>query len=373
MAGITGQLGAGVVEAADPSLVDLLPLARPIASRGSAARIRSAHRDRPELAEAAVQGDVTQPHWGLDAATVRRLAFEVDGVLDLAGETDWTAQRRRLDAVNVVGALHGYELTRALEDAAGARKLFCYASSVHAAGGAQGRIGELPFGTHDHRTPYELSKWLGETALLRRAGRQDGPALCIARIGGLVGSSITGATHRRNSLYLLADRFGDLPLGLLPVSRAGRVDMLHRDVAAGTLLDVLRALHAEPPEEPEIVHVCAGESAPLTRVVLDALDSVDMARRRSRARPVRAPIDAVLAASEQLSRYHDVPAKWHSLLIGLRYLSLDRVFERSRLAALVPGPLPTTTIEDLVRSAFDLPAEDAEPAPGPLSLARFAG
>jgi len=370
---MTGQLGAGLVEVADPALVDLVPLTRPIATRGPAARMRSAFPDRAELAEEAVQGDVTQPHWGLEPAAIRRLAFEVDGVLDLAGETDWTARRRRLDAVNVLGAVRGYELARALQDAAGTRKLFCYASSVHAAGGAQGRLGEVPFGAHEHRTAYELSKWLGETSLLRRAEREDGPALGIARIGGLVGSSATGATHRRNSLYLLADRLDDLPLGILPVSRSGRVDMLHRDVAARLLLDVLQALHADPPEEPEIVHVCAGESAPLTRVVLDALHSVDSARRRSRARALPIPIDAVLATSEQLGRYHDVPAKWHSLLIGLRYLSLDRVFERSRLAALVPGPLPATTIEDLVRSVFELPAADAEPAPGALSLARFAG
>ena len=38
--------------------------------------------------------------------------------------------------------------------------------------------------------------------------------------------------------------------------------MLHRDVAASMLLDALARLHAEPPEKPEILHVCAGESAP---------------------------------------------------------------------------------------------------------------
>ena len=226
---------------------------------------------------------------------------------------------------------------------------------------------------HQHRTAYELSKWLGETALLQRAAREEGPALCIARIGGLVGSSVSGATHRRNSLYLLADHFDDLPLGLLPVSRGGRVDMLHRDVAAGLLLEGLQALHAAPPDDPEILHVCAGESAPLTEVVLGALESVDIAHRRARPRTVRVPTAAVLAASEQLRRYRDVPRSWHNVLIGLRYLSLDRVFERSRLAALVPGPLPTIAIEELVRSAFELPAPEALPAADSLSLARFAG
>ena len=92
---------------------------------------------------------------------------------------------------------------------------------------------------------------------------------------------MTGATSRRNSLYMLADRLEDLPLGVLPISRGGRVDMLHRDVAAGLLLDALRALHERPNEEPEIVHVCAGESAPTTEAVFRALDSVDHAHRRA--------------------------------------------------------------------------------------------
>jgi len=61
------------------------------------------------------------------------------------------------------------------------------------------------------------------------------------------------------------------------------------------------------------------------------------------------------------------------VLIGLRYLSLDRIFERSRLAALVPGPLPEVGIEALVRSAFELPAAHAVPDEGTLTLARFAG
>lgn len=373
VSGITGQLGAGLVEAGDPALVEYVPLGRPIATRGPDARLRSAYPDRPELAEAVVEGDVTKPNWGLDAATVRRLAVEVDGVLNIAGETNWTARRQQLDAVNVLGAVHGYELTRALEQAAGGRKLYCYASSIHAAGGAEGHLAEIPFGAHEHRTAYELSKWLGETALLQRAAREDGPALCIARVGGLVGSSVTGATHRRNSLYMLADRFDDLPLGLLPVSRGGRIDMLHRDVAARALLEALQALHAEPPEEAEILHVCAGESAPLTETLLSALGSVDFAHRRRRPRTFNLPIGGVLAASEQLTRYHDVPAKWHNVLIGLRYLSLDRIFERARLAALVPGPLPSIGVEALVRSAFELPAANEVPDGGTRSLARFAG
>jgi nucleoside-diphosphate-sugar epimerase len=375
VAGITGQLGAGIVETCDRALVDCLPLARPIATRGVGARLRSAFPDRPGLAEGAVEGDVTRANWGLDAATVRRLAVDVDGVLNVAGATNWAGDRRQLNAVNVIGAMRGYQLAQALGEASGSRKLYCYVSSIHAAGGAQGSLPEMPFGRHEHRTAYELSKWLGETSLLERAARDgtEGPALCIARVGGLLGNSVTGATHRRNSLYMLADRLEDLPLGLLPLSRGGRVDMLHRDVAAELLLDGLRQLHVAPPDDPEIVHVCAGESAPLTEAVFRALDSVDMAHRRRRPRTFRIPNGALLATSEQLRRYHDVPRKWNNMLIGLRYLSLDRVFERARMAALLERPLPTIAIEDMVRSAFEIPARAEAAVGGSMSLARFAG
>lgn len=375
VAGITGQLGAGIVETCDRALVDCVALARPIATRGAGARLRSAFPDRPDLADNAVEGDVTRGNWGLDAATIRRLAVDVDGVLNVAGATNWAGDRRQLNAVNVIGATHGYQLAQALGEAAGSRKLYCYASSIHAAGGAQGSLPEFPFGRHENRTAYELSKWLGETSLLERAARDagDGPALCIARVGGLVGNSVTGATRRRNSLYMLADRLEDLPLGLLPLSRGGRVDMLHRDVAAGLLLDALLQLHAAPPDAPEIVHVCAGESAPLTEAVFSALDSIDLAHRRRRPRTFRIPTGALLATSEQLRRYHDVPQRWNNMLIGLRYLSLDRIFERARLAALLPRPLPTIAIEDLVRSAFELPERHEAAVGGGTSLARFAG
>jgi nucleoside-diphosphate-sugar epimerase len=375
VAGITGQLGAGIIETCDRALVDCVPLARPISTRGAGARLRSAFPDRPELADEAVEGDVTRENWGLDPATVRRLAVDVDGVLNVAGATNWAGDRRQLNAVNVIGATRGYQLAKALGEAAGTRKLYCYASSIHAAGGAQGSLPEFPFGRHENRTAYELSKWLGETTLLERAARDDGdgPALCIARIGGLVGNSQTGATSRRNSLYMLADRLEDLPLGLLPISRGGRVDMLHRDVAASLLLDALLRLHAEPPEKPEILHVCAGESAPLTEAVFRALDSVDHAHRRRRPRTFRIPTGALLATSEQLRRYHDVPRKWNNLLIGLRYLALDRVFERPRLQALLDRPLPNISIEALVRSAFEIPERAEAQVGSETTLARFAG
>jgi thioester reductase-like protein len=372
VSGLTGQLGSGLVEAVPSELVELVPLVRPLASRDGAARLRAAFPTSPELAARVIEGDVTRPHWGLDAATIRQLAIGIDGVLNLAGETNWAAGRRELDATNVRGAVNGYELTRALEAASGARKLYCHVSSIHAAGGMTGRVPETPFEADERRTPYELSKWLGEVALLGRAERQDAPSLCIARVGGLLGSSATGVTRRRNSLYMLADRVDGLPFGILPISRSGRVDMLPRDVAARLLIDALLALHATPPEAPQIIHVCAGESAPTTDAVLRALASLDEGHRAGRLRALRVPTRGIVMATQQLPRYQHLARTWHNALIGLRYLTFERTFERSRLAALVSETLPVATIEQLIRLAFELPAPRVLPTHDDLSLARFA-
>jgi hypothetical protein len=64
VAGITGQLGAGLLEARDPML-EFVALARPLATRPPDVRLRSAYPERPDLAASAVQGDVTRPNWGL--------------------------------------------------------------------------------------------------------------------------------------------------------------------------------------------------------------------------------------------------------------------------------------------------------------------
>ena len=368
VAGMSGQLGHGLVEVAADRGVELVPLARRIGRRDAAARIGRIFRERPDLAERTIEGDVTAPFWGLSAAGVRRLAGEVDVVLDLAGETNWAAPVRRLTAVNVLGALNGQRLAAALADH-GPAPLYCYASSIHAAGAVLGHVPERPLPAGGERTAYEQSKWVAERRLLE-GGRTVPTA--IARIGGLVGNSVTGATAKRHSLYMLADRWGSMPWGLMPVARRGRVDMLPRDDAARMLLDMIERLRAAPPGEPAIAHVCAGEAAPTTEALFAAIGYVAGGRVASQ-RTLPVPARALVWGSGNLDRLRSLPAPEQNLLVGLRYLALDRVFERVRIAELVEGPLPHPSAEQLARLAFETPAEEPAPPAGDPVLARFAG
>ena len=171
VAGITGQLGAGIVESCDAELVDLVPLGAPARDAWASARLRSAFPDRADLAAEAVEGDVTaralgpgRGHAAAPGGRGRRRAQR-------RGRDQLGRRQAALHAVNVLGALRGYQLAQALGEAAGTRKLYCYASSIHAAGGAEGSLPELPFGRHEHRTAVRaLEVARRERACWRRHG-----------------------------------------------------------------------------------------------------------------------------------------------------------------------------------------------------------
>jgi nucleoside-diphosphate-sugar epimerase len=241
------------------------------------------------------------------------------------------------------------------------------------AGGRSGRIPEVAFGPDPSRTAYEHSKWLAERLLIARARALPDVPLLVARIGGLVGSSATGRTAKRNSLYALVDSSDELPGRILPLVRGARVDMLPRDRAARMLLEAVEAVAARAPAEPQLAHVCAGDSAPTIAAIVEALRWTDWPGRVAPPRPVPVPGSWVRWAGEQLDRVHPLSARRRNTVMGLRYLGQDRVFERDRLRALVHEPLADTSAEELVRLAFELPAPASDSwTGGGGSLARFA-
>jgi thioester reductase-like protein len=370
VAGLTGQLGHGLVEVAADAGAEIVPLVRPLPRRAAGERVARAFGDA-ELAARTLAGDVGEPFWRLDAGALDRLAPEVDAVVDLAGEVDWTARDGALFRTNVTGALHGLAIARALHARGGRCRLYCLASSVYVAGARRGRIPEARLGADATRTRYEQTKWHGERSVLDASdGVADGPRALVARVGGLVGSSSTGATLRRNSLYLLADEWDRLPGGLLPRFGDGRVDMLPRDVAAALLLRAVRAAVDAGEAAPEVVHVCAGESAPRTDAVLEVAASLDAGARLRRVRRVPVPERALVAASLHAGRFLALSRPRGNAVVGVRYLTIERIFERDRLAALVGGELPAASAEQIARLAFGLEPAAARPAGDP-ALARY--
>lgn len=367
LAGGTGQLGAAVAQLAPDRGIQLVPVVRP--DRAGKVPFERTH---PELAGARVPGDVRDPGWGLSDRTLDELSRTVDVVVNLAGDTNWAGSGRSLYAVNVLGARHGLDVARELQRRSGRHVAYCYASSIFVAGGALNRIAEAPLGTDRHRTAYEHSKWVAERELaaLHRPGD---PSVLISRVGPLLGDSRTGTTLKRNSLYLLAERWDDLPGRMLPVMRGARVDVLPRDVAAATLLDsVAGLLRAGPQAEVVVTHLCAGERAPTLRALLEAARAAAPLSFDKWVRLVPASAEQVLWLSANAERFAPMTTAWRNSFIGLRYIGLDRVLERGRLAELVDGPLPAPATDLLARLLFDLPLTEGRPlAPADAGLSRF--
>ena len=357
MAGLTGQLGAGLLEVLPPDTA-ILPLLR----------VRSAGRHLIDAALVAnvVTGDVRAPRWGVDPAAV-----QVDAVVNLAGETNWAGRSADLIGTNVLGAEHGYDLAHELGVP------YVYASSIYVAGGMIGTIPEALLPSGGDRTAYEQSKWLAEQRLAQMSMAPGSPPLLIARVCALVGNSVTGRTLKRSSLYLLGDRWDDLPAGLLPAMRGARVDALPRDAAATVLLKAVAALRDLRPDGPVFCHLGTGETAPTIQSVLAAAQSVGPLRFTRQPRTLPIPARSLVWFTQNADRFAALPASWHNAIIGLRYVAMDRVFPRANLAALV-ADLPRGDAELLAALVFGaapkaLDAPRALTGPALSAMARFPG
>jgi thioester reductase-like protein len=375
LTGASGQLGAGMVEAADTAESwQAMALLRRRGSRSVDSRAQGIFSPRPEALAGSVCGDITKPGWGLSDDEIERLSNRVDVVVNLAGDTGWVAPERDLAAANVAGALHGYALADRLQRLSQRPIPFVYVSTIFVAPVDEARVSEVASPSHGGRTPYEHSKWMGERALVAKASRRSGPPLMIARIAALVGNSRTGATVRRNSLYLLADHCSATTRLMIPLARGARVDALPRDVAGGLLVDAVERFVANPSSEPTIIHVAAGDAAPSTHALLDTARAASSYRRKHVPRHCPLPSGLIVWGCDTARRNVALSGVDRSALIGLRYVALDRVFETDRLAGLLGRHPAIPGVETLARLLFgsDLLPEPATLGPSYGPLARFA-
>ncbi|GLV72708.1 SDR family oxidoreductase [Streptomyces hygroscopicus] len=367
VAGATGQVGRGLLEACG-ALGEDAPAIVALVRR----RPRAAHIMGPAVARQVV-GEVTEPGWGLTEADLDGLG-DIDAVLNLAGATDWTASHALLDKVNLLGAVHGLELARALGARLGRPVPYLSASSVFVAGLTDGSVAEDLLSPGTDRTPYELSKWTSEQALISRA-RRTGHPVAVARVGGVIGNSLTASTTRRSSLYQLVSRREEgSALRVLPAQRGARVDTLPRDLIGESLLRMLghgRGDGFARWRSGVIVQVAAGERAPTLAALLAHLDGLTAGSRYHIPRLVPASRGVLQTVTRAGTRYVRWSRQAGNRLHGLRYVAVNRVFERGRFASLTGGWLPAVPLETTLRITFDL-AEERPVAPtAELPLGRF--
>lgn len=366
VAGLTGQLGTGVLEAVADGRGGDGPLELVAVRRASSPRRLDAEQVPTVLA-----GDVRRPLWGLTDDDLSGPAADVDAVVNLAADTNWAAGPRDLFATNTLGAVQGYRLATELSRRAGRAVPYVYLSSVYVAGGAVGEIPERLHPTSGDRTAYERAKWQAERQLLSDAADDGRPPLLIARAPALVGNARTGRTLWRNSMYLLADRWDDFPGGLLPAMRDARVDVLPRDTAGDALLRLVRAALDRPPVGGLVCHLGLGEAAPSLRSLLAAART--RGRGRGRGEPRLTPVGArtLVWTTQNVERFLALTPAWQNTLIGLRYVGLDRVFSRPVLAGLLGADLPAVDTDLLARLIFGGAPQELDSPVGNGSMARF--
>ncbi|WP_067838466.1 SDR family oxidoreductase [Nocardia lijiangensis] len=369
VSGLGGQLGHALVDQVPANTIGLVR--RSTGTTRLRRRIESRSREI-EL----VEGDITARDWGLDRAALERLAEKVTCVVNCAGSTDWQGTAESLQLSNVVGAVYGVGFAARLTEISGRPVPYLQTSTAYVAGSAVGVVPETRLGAGGDRTRYEHFKWMGEQAVLRRAAELGVPLL-LARLPALLGDSRTGETLYKNSLYLLSERWNDLPLGLLPAMKNARVDCVPRDTAAQVLIVLAEGLATRSLSDVEIVHITNGAQAPALRALVEAARMIDQHAFGKWVRIVAAGRDHVVNVSALGERFGRLSAKWQNTLIGLRYIGLDRSFDRVNLLTALntlskSAVAPSISLETAARLTFGLhPARESIVSPKHRSLVRF--
>ncbi|MGV9674975.1 SDR family oxidoreductase [Nocardia sp. NPDC003482] len=374
VAGLSGQVGQGFAEAALTGTGD--------AATDFELRALVRRRQRRNLGGeyapgttriTQLLGDVTRPAWGLDLDELAA-PDDIRAVVNLAGIVDWTASQADMDRINYLGAVTGFEVARALSERVGHPVPYVYASTAYVAGTLGGRIPEQQHAPHPDRTPYELSKWFAERHLLRAASETDHPVL-VARIGGVIGSSASRSTTRYSSLYQLVAPLSRGQLPVLPVRPGARVDILPRDVVGEGLVRLLSRAAATDFRAwrgGALVHLCAGEQAPTLAALLALLESKDVEKRYRPPRLVTASPGVLRLGENVVLKYARWSREMGNRLHGLRYVSIDRAFERTRLGALTGGWTPAVGVDEILDIAFGLDSAPVTDDFAGLPLGRFA-
>lgn len=166
------------------------------AMRGAAEAARDAlpeGRDRTEI----VLGDITRPQLGLDEATRRRLAEEVDTVYHLAAIYDLATPHAISRLVNVTGTEHVLDFCESLPRLS----RLIYFSTAYVSGTRTGRVLEDELEqARSWKNYYELTKWEAEVAVRARWSRIP---TVIIRPGVVSGDSRTGEINKYDGPYFI--------------------------------------------------------------------------------------------------------------------------------------------------------------------------
>ncbi len=266
------------------------------------------------------RGDLTAPHFGLDAADYRALADSTDSVLHCAASLNRKSEKSCLN-VNLRGTLEVIQLARRAHEAHGLRR-FSEISTVAVAGHRSNEVVSedraIDWDRSDY-DPYARTKKFCEhmvRELLPDVQRT------VFRPSIVLGDSRRPETTQFDMVRAFVFLAG---LPVLPLRADDRVDILPADYVA----DAVVHLHQKPHTEHEIYHLSAGTDSQTFRELTEALS-----RASGKMPPLFWPglVGPFGSMVDWLSRRRDSVGYGASLLkVFLPYLVWNTVFDNTRV------------------------------------------
>jgi thioester reductase-like protein len=266
------------------------------------------------------RGDLTAPHFGLDAADYRALADSTESVLHCAASLNRKSEKSCLN-VNLRGTLEVIQLARRAHDAHGLRR-FSEISTVAVAGHRSNEVVSEDRAIDWERSdydPYARTKKFCEHMV--RELLPDVPRT-VFRPSIVLGDSRRPETTQFDMVRAFVFLAG---LPVLPLRADDRVDIVPADYVA----DAVVHLHQKPHTEHEIYHLSAGTDSQTFRQLTEAL-----ARARRKMPPLFWPglVGPFGSMVDWLSRRRDNLGYGASLLkVFLPYLVWNTVFDNTRV------------------------------------------
>lgn len=203
-----------------------------------------------------VQGDVRDPHLGLDQAVYDRLAGQVDRIVHCAAIVQFDADPEIYDSVNVRGTGHVIDFARARP---GAPAALVSVSTAYVCGERDGPIGEADTAKPDRfANPYEASKFASEQKV--RDAMAGGMAAAIARPSIVVGRAGDGAIAAFDTIYMAFKLLAEGRIRTIPSTPGATLNFVPLDHVVNGIVTI-----AERIEEAQgkVFHLVAGSPMPV--------------------------------------------------------------------------------------------------------------
>jgi len=203
-----------------------------------------------------VQGDVRDPHLGLDRETYARLAGQVDRIIHCAAIVQFDADPEIYEAVNVNGTGHVIDFARARP---GTPAALVQVSTAYVCGERDGPIAEADASKPDRfANPYEASKFASEAKV--RNAMADGMVAAIARPSIVVGRAEDGVIAGFDTIYMAFKLLAEGRIKTIPSTPDATLNFVPLDHAVKGIVTI-----AERIEEArdKVFHLVAGAPMPV--------------------------------------------------------------------------------------------------------------